>query len=68
MGLGPMGRGGARRRTRRRVVAMSGMLSAKHKAEIEASTGKSVDSLSDEELEAEMKKRGITPPPPEPDE
>lgn len=68
MGLGPLGRGGARRRTRRRVVAMSGMLSAKHKTEIEASTGKSVDDLSDEELEAEMKKRGITPPPPEPDE
>lgn len=68
MGLGPLGRGGARRRTRRRVVARSEMLSTKHKTEIEASTGKSVDDLSDEELEAEMKKRGITPPPPEPGE
>jgi len=67
MGMGPLGRGGARRRTRRRVVAMSGMLSAKNKAEIEESTGKPVDSLSDEELEAEMKKRGITPPAPEPE-
>lgn len=68
MGMGPLGRGGARRRTRRRMLAMSSMLSAKNKAEIEESTGKSVDSLSDEELEAEMKKRGITPPAPEPAE
>ncbi|MDE4907950.1 hypothetical protein L0665_04915 [Methanogenium marinum] len=68
MGLGPLGRGGARRRTRRRWMAMSAMLSSKHKAEIEQATGKKLDDLSDEELEAEMKKWGITPPPPEPGE
>ena len=68
MGLGPLGRGGARRRTRRRWMAMSAMLSAKHKSEIEQTTGKKLDDLSDEELEAEMKKRGITPPPPGPDD
>jgi hypothetical protein len=47
---------------------MSAMLSSKHKAEIEQTTGKKLDDLSDEELEAEMKKRGITPPPPGPDD
>jgi len=39
------------------------MLSTKHKAEIEQATGKKLDDLTDEELEAELKKRGITPPP-----
>ncbi|KAF1078530.1 hypothetical protein [Methanogenium sp. MK-MG] len=68
MGLGSLGRGGARRRTRRRWIAMSAMLSTKNKAEIEQATGKKLDDLSDEELEAEMKKRGITPPPPGPDD
>ena len=58
-GIGPMGRGGARRRTRRR---MSMMMSAQQKAQIEKETGKSAESMTDEELEAKMKKRGMEIP------
>ena len=54
-GIGPLGRGGARRRTRRRMIALSAM----QKSKIEKESGKSVDNMTDEELEAEMKKRGM---------
>lgn len=57
-GIGPLGRGGARRRTRRRMIA----LSSAQKSQIEKQAGKSVDNMTDEELEAEMKKRGIEVP------
>ena len=67
-GIGPMGRGGARRRTRRRMTRRSAALNAQQKAQIEQQTGKSVDNMTDEELEAEMKKRGIEIPEDEPDE
>ena len=58
-GIGPMGRGGARRRTRRRISRRAAALSAQQKAQIEKQTGKSVDDMSDDELEAEMDKRGM---------
>jgi hypothetical protein len=59
-GIGPMGRGGARRRTRRRMRRrQSVMLNAQQKAQIERETGMSLDDMTDEQLEAEMKKRGI---------
>lgn len=61
-GIGPLGRGGARRRTRRRMIRRSAALNAQQKADIEKQTGKSVDNMTDEELEAEMKKRGIKVP------
>ena len=54
-----MGRGGARRRTRRRWRRRELLLEEQHRAEIEKQTGRSVDQMSDEELEAEMKKRGL---------
>ena len=57
--LGPMGRGGARRRTRRRMMVLHRSMSKQQQAEIEKAKGKSVDNMTDEELEAEMKKRGI---------
>jgi hypothetical protein len=61
-GIGPMGRGGARRRTRRRMRRRQAvMLNAQQQAQIERETGKSVDDMTDEQLEAEMKKRGIEP-------
>ncbi len=56
--MGPMGRGGARRRTRRRWM----MISASQKQKLEKETGKSVENMSDEELEAEMKKRDMEVP------
>jgi hypothetical protein len=34
-------------------------MSKQQQAEIEKTQGKSIDSMSDEDLEAEMKKRGI---------
>ena len=58
-GMGPMGRGGARRRTRRRWRRRELVLEEQHREEIERQTGRSVDQMSDEELEAEMKKRGL---------
>lgn len=59
LGIGPMGRGGARRRTRRRMSRRASALSAQQKDQIEKQTGKSVDDMSDEEIEAEMDKRGM---------
>jgi hypothetical protein len=61
-GIGPMGRGGARRRTRRRISRRAAALSAQQKAQIEKQTGRSVDDMSDEEIEAEMKKRAMAIP------
>ncbi len=58
-GMGPMGRGGARRRTRRRMSRRMTAMNASQQAEIEKQTGKSIDDLSDEELEAELEKRGV---------
>jgi hypothetical protein len=60
--MGPMGRGGARRRTRRRMSRRQASLSTQQKAQIEQQAGKSVDDMTDEELGAEMKKRGIEVP------
>lgn len=62
MRMGPAGRGGARRRTRRRMSRRQASLSAQQKAQIEQQAGKSVDDMTDEELGAEMKKRGIEVP------
>ena len=59
MGIGPLGRGGARRRTRRRMSRKASALSAQQKAQIEQQAGKSVEDMSDEEIEAEMNKRGM---------
>ena len=64
-GMGPMGRGGARRRTRRRWRRRELLLEEQHRAEIEKQTGRSIDQMSDEELEAEMKKRGLAGEPAE---
>ncbi len=63
-GIGPMGRGGARRRTRRRMIRRMNRaaISAQQKAEIQKQTGKSVEQMTDAELEAEMKKRGMQVP------
>jgi len=67
LGIGPLGRGGTRRRTRRRWMSMSSMISTKNKTDIEQASGKRIEDMTDEELEAELKKRGIFPPPQEPE-
>jgi hypothetical protein len=54
-----MGRGGARRRTRRRQQRKYSKINEQQQAEIEKAKGKSIDNMSDAELEEEMKKRGI---------
>ncbi len=63
-GIGPMGRGGARRRTRRRMMRRMNRsaISSQQKADLQKQTGKSIDQMTDAELEAEMRKRGMQVP------
>lgn len=63
-GIGPLGRGGARRRTRRRMMRRMdrASISAQQKEDLQKQTGKSVEQMTDAELEAELKKRGMQVP------
>ncbi|WP_319643278.1 SHOCT domain-containing protein [Methanovulcanius yangii] len=68
MQLGPLGRGGARRRTRRRWKRrMSLMLSAQQKAQIRQQTGKNPDEMTNDELDEAITTAGIDLPDEEPD-
>ncbi|HUU75341.1 MAG TPA: hypothetical protein VMW63_04550 [Methanoregulaceae archaeon] len=40
-------------------MSMSSMISTKNKTDIEQASGKRIEDMTDEELEAELKKRGI---------
>ena len=67
MQLGPLGRGGARRRTRRRWKRhMSLMLSAQQKAQIQQQTGKNPDEMTNDELDEVITTAGIEVPDEEP--
>ncbi len=60
MGLGPMGRGGARRRTRRGWMVMAAaMLNRQQRAQIEKAAGKPVDQTSQEELQGHVDDLGL---------
>ncbi len=68
MRLGPLGRGGARRRTRRRWKRrMALMLSAQQKAQIQQQTGKNPDEMTNDELDEAINTAGIDLPDEEPD-
>ena len=67
MQLGPLGRGGARRRTRRRWTRrMALMLSAQQKAQIQQQTGKNPDEMTNDELDEVITTAGIEVPDEEP--
>ena len=67
MSLGPLGRGGARRRTRRRWKRrMALMLSAQQKALIQQQTGKNPDEMTNDELDEVITTAGIEVPDEEP--
>jgi len=66
--IGPLGRGGARRRTRRWIKRRTALLlSAQQKAMIQQQTGKNPDQMSDEELDEAVEKTGMDIPDEEPD-
>jgi thermostable 8-oxoguanine DNA glycosylase len=66
-GIGPLGRGGARRRTRRRWRRrMALVLSAQQKQQIQQQTGKDPDKMTNEELEEAAEKAGVELPEEEP--
>jgi hypothetical protein len=68
MRLGPLGRGGARRRTRRRWKRrMALLLSAQQKAQIQQQTGKNPDEMTNDELDEAINTAGIDLPDEEPD-
>ncbi len=61
MGIGPLGRGGARRRTRRRMRRRTSMMTSMESQQAQQQTNKNPSQMSETELNAPSGQTGIQP-------